>query len=77
MWRDVLVAFAPAWPALGAFLVTALLLRRKPPSELSTCPTTQRPSSLTSHPISRAGSSGSPIRRCGNAFEKEVGASSR
>ncbi|MFT3770840.1 MAG: proton-conducting transporter membrane subunit [Minicystis sp.] len=33
MWRDVLIALAPAFPALGAFLLAALRLRRNPPSE--------------------------------------------
>lgn len=33
MWRDVVIALAPAFPALGAFVTAALLLRRKPPSE--------------------------------------------
>lgn len=36
--------------------------RRKPPSLSRTWPTIQRPSSLTSQPTSRAGSSGSPNR---------------
>src|SRR5215470_1515422 len=40
--------------------------RRKPPSVLMTWPVIQTASSVTSQAISRAGSSGTPQRCCGN-----------
>lgn len=76
---DTLGAWRESGRELGGSDVRKCLMRqrRKPPSELSTCPTTQRPSSLTSQAINRAGSVGSPSLCCGNLSSKVGGASSR
>lgn len=58
-----------------SFAAAGALHLANPPSVLSTCPVIQRPSSLTSHSISRAGSSGFPIRPKGN-IDATVSASS-
>jgi hypothetical protein len=56
---------SPSHPGQSA---TRQTQRRNPPSELITCPVTQRASSVASHAISRAGSSGSPQRPLGKAM---------